>query len=59
MTPKELLYMEDCLGLEQQLQTKAEDYSAKVQNPQLKNVLTNLSQQHQTHFQNLLNKLSV
>jgi len=57
MTPKELLYLEDSLGMERQLQTKCSDYSAKVQNPQLKNMLSGLAQEHQTHFDNLINHL--
>ncbi|MCL2694452.1 MAG: hypothetical protein FWE60_05050 [Oscillospiraceae bacterium] len=57
MTPKELLYLEDSLGMERQLQTKCHDYSSKVQNPQLKNMLSGLAQEHQTHFNNLITHL--
>ncbi|MDR2558500.1 MAG: hypothetical protein LBC86_03005 [Oscillospiraceae bacterium] len=57
MTPKELLYLEDSLGMERQLQTKCTDYASKVQNPQLKNMLSGLAQQHQTQFNNLINHL--
>ncbi|MCL2077870.1 MAG: hypothetical protein FWH08_05620 [Oscillospiraceae bacterium] len=57
MTPKELLYLEDSLGMERQLQTKCTDYSNKVQNPQLKNMLSGLAQQHCTHFDRLINQL--
>jgi len=57
MTPKELLYLEDSLGMERQLQTKCSDYSGKVQNPQLKNMLSGLAQEHQTHFNSLINHL--
>ncbi|MCL2698002.1 MAG: hypothetical protein FWE74_07970 [Oscillospiraceae bacterium] len=57
MTPKELLYLEDSLGMERQLQTKCMDYSNKVQSPQLKNMLSGLAQQHQTQFNNLINHL--
>ena len=57
MTPKELLYLEDSLGMERQLQTKCMDYSTKVQNPQLKSMLSGLAQQHQTHFNELMGHL--
>jgi hypothetical protein len=58
MTPKELLYLEDTLGMEQQLQIKCADYSSKVQSPQLKNVLTQMSGQHQAHFNNRMTQLN-
>jgi hypothetical protein len=58
MTPKELLYLEDTLGMEQQLQIKCADYSSKVQSPQLKSVLTQMSGQHQAHFNNLMTQLN-
>jgi hypothetical protein len=58
MTPKELLYLEDSLGMEQQLQTKCMDYSSKIQNPGLKTMLSQLASQHQTHFNSLMNQLN-
>lgn len=57
MTPKELLYLEDTLGMEQQLQIKCTDYAGKLQSPQLKAMLGQLSKQHQTHFTNLMSQL--
>ena len=39
MTPKELMYLEDSLGMEQQLQTKCNDYASKVQDESLRNAL--------------------
>ena len=57
MTPKELLYLEDSLGLEQQLATKCTDYASKVTDPQLKNTLTSLANQHQMHYNSLLAQL--
>ena len=57
MTPKELMYLQDSLGMEQQLQTKCTDYAGKVQDPKLKNVLTQLAGEHQTHFNSLINHL--
>lgn len=58
MTPKELLYLEDSLGMEQQLQTKCTDYASKIQSPELKNMVSQLAQEHQTHFNNLMSQLS-
>lgn len=58
MTPKELLYLEDCLGVEQQLQTKCNDYSAKVQDPQLKSLLAQLAQKHQQRYSTMINFLN-
>lgn len=58
MTPKELLYLEDSLGMEQQLITKCNDYSGKVTDQQLKNTLTQLAAQHQQHYDSLLAQLS-
>ena len=57
MTPKELMYLQDSLGMEQQLQTKCTDYASKMQDPKLKNVLTQLASEHQTHFSSLMNHL--
>ena len=56
MTPKELLYLEDSLGMEQQLQTKCTDYAGKVQSEALKNMLSQLTQSHQKHFSDLMNQ---
>jgi len=58
MTPKELMYLQDSLGMEQQLQTKCSDYAGKVQDPALKNVLTQLAGEHKSHFNSLMNHLS-
>ena len=58
MTPKELLYLEDSLGMEQQLQIKCTDYSSKIQNPGLKNMCSQLSQQHHNHFDQLMKHLN-
>ncbi|MCL2633019.1 MAG: ferritin-like domain-containing protein [Oscillospiraceae bacterium] len=57
MTPKELLYLEDSLGMEQQLHIKCTDYSGKIQNPGLKNICSQMAQQHKTHFDNLMSHL--
>ncbi|MDR0821470.1 MAG: hypothetical protein LBN40_03260 [Oscillospiraceae bacterium] len=57
MTPKELLYLEDALGMEQQLLVKCSDYGAKMQSPQLKTLLSQLSQTHRRHFDSLIGQL--
>ncbi len=58
MTPKELLYLEDCLGAEQELQIKCSDYANRVQDQQLKDLLNQLSSCHQKHFGKLYQELS-
>ena len=58
MTPKELLYLEDTLGMEQQLQKKCKDYAGKVQDANLKTLLDQLAQDHQKHFASLMNHLN-
>lgn len=57
MTPKELLYLEDTISMEQQLSTKCADYAGKVQDSSLKSMLGQLSQDHQKHFTNLMGQL--
>ncbi|MBQ7718857.1 MAG: hypothetical protein IJT38_06115 [Clostridia bacterium] len=57
MTSKELQYLEDSLGMEQQLATKCTDYASKVTDAQLKTTLTNLANQHQQHYNSLLAQL--
>jgi len=54
MTPKELLYLEDALGMEQQLKVKCADYAGKVQCPELRNMITDLTRTHQKHFDDLM-----
>ena len=58
MTPKELMYLEDSMGLEQQLQTKCNDYASKVQDESLRTALTNYASQHQQHFSCLMKQLN-
>lgn len=58
MTPKELLYLQDTMGMEEQLQTKCNDYSSKIQDPQLKNMMGQLAQEHQKHLNSLLGQLN-
>jgi len=57
MTTKELLYLEDSLGMERQLQMKCTDYANKIQDTNLKNMISQLASEHQNHFNNLINQL--
>ncbi len=57
MTPKELLYVEDSLNMESQLATKCNDYSAKAQDPVIKQTLSDLAMQHTQHYNMLLSNL--
>ena len=50
MTNKELSYLEDCLGAEQELQTKCLDYANRVQDTEIKQLLNELASCHQKHF---------
>lgn len=58
MTPKELLYLEDAIGMEQQMQTKCNDYLNKIQDQELKTMLQQLAQDHQKHFSSLIGQLN-
>ena len=58
MTPKELLYIEDALGHEQQMKTLCTDFAAKLQDGELKNFVSGLACKHDdsfTKFYSLLN----
>lgn len=58
MTPKELLYLADALGMEQQLTIKCAEYANKVTDEQLKTLLNELSEKHQKHFGTLFQQLN-
>jgi len=58
VTPKELMYLEDSLGMEQQLQTKCNDYASKVQDENLRNTLLQLASEHQQHYNCLFSQLN-
>ncbi len=58
MTPKELMYLEDSLGMEEQLQTKCTDYASKVQDQTLRDTLLQMANQHQQHFGCLMAQLN-
>ena len=50
MSPKELLYIEDALGHEAQMKAACADFSAKLQDPDLKNLVSQISQKHNECF---------
>lgn len=53
MSPKELMYIEDALSHEEFLQTQCQQAAQALQNPELKNYVTQLASQHQQLFQKL------
>ena len=58
MSPKELLYIEDALGHEQQIKTLCTDSASSVTDPDLKNLISSVAQKHAdcfSRFYSLLN----
>ena len=53
MSPKELMYIEDALSHETFLQTQCQQAAQALQNPELKQYVSQLAQQHQQLFQQL------
>ena len=53
MSPKELLYLEDALGHEQFLKTQCQQAAQALQNPQLKQCVSQLEEKHAQLFQKL------
>lgn len=51
MTTKELLYIEDALGHEKYFQSKCKETANQLQDPELKNYVTQMAQKHQQIFQ--------
>ncbi len=51
MTTKELSYIEDALGHEKYFQTKCKETASQLQDPELKNYVTQMAQKHQQLFQ--------
>ncbi len=51
MSPKELLYIEDALSHETHLQTKCQETAQKLQDPELKNFVEQISMRHKELFQ--------
>ncbi len=52
MTSKELLYVEDALGHEQYFMAQCSETMNKLQDPDLRSLVQQLQQSHQTLFQN-------
>lgn len=50
MTEKELLYVQDALGHEQYFQTQCRETSSRIQDPELKSCVEQLSQKHSELF---------
>ena len=50
MSPKELLYIEDALGHEQQLKALCADSASSVTDPDLKNLISSVAQKHTECF---------
>lgn len=50
MSPKELLYIEDTLGHDVQMKAACMDFSAKLQDPDLKSFVTEIGQKHNECF---------
>ncbi len=46
MTNKELLYLEDALGHEKYFKTKCQECATQLQDGELKNLVTDLTQKH-------------
>ncbi|MDU4889230.1 MAG: hypothetical protein E6344_05500 [Clostridium sp.] len=59
MSPKELLYVEDALGHEQQMKTACNDFASQIQDPELKNFVQGLAIKHETAFKKFYNLLNV
>ncbi len=52
MTNKELLYIEDALGHEKYFKTKCQECSSQLNDGELKNLVTDLTQKHGEIFNN-------
>jgi hypothetical protein len=50
MTNKELLYIEDALGHEKYFKEKCQECSVQLTDGELKNLVSNLTQQHNNIF---------
>ena len=58
MSPKELLYIEDTLGHEQQIKCLCQESAAKLQDPELKNLVTSIAQGHTEAFKRFYSLLA-
>lgn len=50
MSQKELLYIEDALGHEQQMKTACTDFASQIQDPELRDFVMQLSARHGESF---------
>lgn len=50
MSPKELLYIEDALGHEQQIKALCTESAGSVTDPELKNLISSVAQKHSECF---------
>lgn len=57
LTEKELTALEDQLNYEQQLVKKYKGYAALAQDPQIRDVCTQLAARHKQHFDTLMGHL--
>ena len=57
MTEKELLYVQDALGHEQYFQTQCRETSAKMQDPELKHCIEDMSRKHHEIFNSFFSLL--
>ena len=51
MSPKELLYIEDALGHEKQMQTACSDFASQIKDPELKSFVQELCTKHSQSFE--------
>ena len=58
MSPKELLYIEDALGHEKQLNAVCKEYVSKLQDPELKTFVENLCSSYTQSFNKLYGLIS-
>lgn len=58
ITSKELMYLDDFLNMESQEITKYTQAANSATDPQVKSLLTSISNLHQTHFNTLSQHLS-
>ena len=57
MTSKELIYVEDALGHEQNMQKTCSNFAMQLQDPELKSFVQGLCAKHQDNFNNFYNLL--
>ena len=51
MSPKELLYIEDALGHEKQMQTACSHFASQIKDPELKSFVQELCTKHSQSFE--------